>query len=177
MSKLIYLVTIVASVGIEFLGTTSAIAMPRHLPSHNLIAQEGQMSAGKFNQLGITLRDRKKYENAIEAFNLSIKYFPNNNNEAYLERGKTYLEMGKPINGLKDFSVVIENDPRNLEARIYRGSILCTYAGQVDDKEAKQKAIEIGQKDISVGLEILGPNDNSGLVDKLKKVSQACGNP
>ena len=176
MFKLIHLVTITASIGIDFLGVTSAIAMPKHLPSQNLIAQEGQMSAGKFNRLGITLRDRKKYDNAIEAFNLSIKYFPTNNNEAYLERGKTYLEMSKPINGLKDFSVVIENDPRNLEARIYRGSILCTYAGQVDDKEAKQKAIEIGQKDITIGIDILGPNGDSGLIDKLKKVSQACGN-
>jgi tetratricopeptide (TPR) repeat protein len=181
MSKL-KIAAIMALVGANFLVTanvqaqqlatniseTSTISVPL------LIAQDGEINADKFNRTGVMLRDKKKYSEAISAFTLSIKNFPEQNTAAYLERAKTYMEMGKISDALTDFSVVITDKPKDPEARLYRGTILCTYAGQLKG-DVKKNGIQLGREDLVTALEVIRPEPNSELFGKITKLIAACG--
>ena len=182
MSKLIRIASVMALLGANFLVISNVSAQPiaaniantRSISVPQLIAQQGELNADKFNRIGVMLREKKKYAEAIEAFTLSIQNFPDRNTTAYLERAKTYIEMDKVVDAFKDFNAVIKTDSRNLEARLYRGTIMCTYAKKLDG-DTKTKGIEMGREDLSLVLELLGPNGDAGLIQKIKTLSQSCG--
>ncbi|MDY7396833.1 tetratricopeptide repeat protein [Aureibaculum sp. 2210JD6-5] len=76
---------------------------------------------------GIQKMDEKKYNNAIEKFDLAIKTNPDFE-EAYLKRGACYVFLNDTKKAVLDFSKVIELNPKNGLAYFNRGVVLKTLA-------------------------------------------------
>lgn len=71
---------------------------------------------GEINDLGYTLLNEKKYEEAILVFKQNVQFFPNSGN-CYDSLGEAYMKSGNKEQAILNYKKAIELDPNNENAK------------------------------------------------------------
>ena len=78
------------------------------------IHDENYQKANSFNQQGINLRNKNKYEEAVDAFTKAIKLYPDN--IIYLNnRGFALRKIGEYKRAIQDYTDALKKAPKNIK--------------------------------------------------------------
>ena len=96
--------------------------------------------------LALELAQYSLYQNALEEFDLAIKFDPGNIN-AYRKKGLVEFGLKQYEEAEKLFKKVISLDPENVQAYINLGMVKYTTGNKVDAKKLWEKSIDIKKDD------------------------------
>jgi protein O-mannosyl-transferase len=113
-------------------------------------------SSSIYYNLALAQFQNKKYEEAIQNLNTSLKYpdLDNKNSRAYTNLGLAKKGLGRNEEAKKDFLLALELDPQSLEAIINLGAAAFDGENFAEAEAQFNKAVQLKPADISVNYNL-----------------------
>ena len=109
---------------------------------HNLLAKKKGRDAYTYFKMGYVYNDMKKYEKAIQAYEMALSINPNYVDALY-NLGNTYEELGESPKALESYKKIISISPRYAKAFLNMGVIYSQQGQYQQAEEAFRKAAEL----------------------------------
>lgn len=112
----------------------------RWLQAEQMIRNALRVSPGNpcnpllFSNLGVSLSAQQKYDEALQAFEISLIRAPESVN-TLISRGKTYIAMERPAEAITDFSEALAIDSTLIQPRALRARLFMT-ANRIEEAQS-----------------------------------------
>lgn len=137
---------LVSQLALELISMKGAIILLAIAASILTVTAVDNNTTVYWNSQGAVLLDQYKFEDALNAFNNSLK-INSSNTVALIGQGKALESLGRANESLESYQKAIELDPGNAKAWIGRGIILHDLEMYNESLQSYNKAIELDPSD------------------------------